>query len=167
MDNLESLANDFDAISPGNFFMKEKITNVYFPTKFRINYKEYFVAISKNGGLISICRKKKETDEKRARDVNETITVFQQDGKHLYKIPITVNYTKRWIVAFDFSENENLYGICNDGTIYKFDILLLEAKEQVSTQQFKTEKIFKAKFFERGFIVLTQLGVFYYIKDFM
>ena len=166
MDNLESLANDFDQMSPGNFFIKEKITNVYYPTKFRVNYKDYFVAISKNGGLIAICRKKKETDEKRTRDVNETITVFQQDGKHLYKIPLVVNYTKRWIVAFDFSENENLYGICNDGTIYKFDILLLEAKEQISTQQFKTEKIYKAKFFERGFIVLTQLGVFYYIKDF-
>ena len=91
---------------------------------------------------------------------------MQQNGKKQYKISLTLNYAKRWIVAFDFSQNENLYGICNDGTIYKFDILLQEAKEQVSTQAFETDNIIKAKFFQKGFIALTHYGIFYYIKDF-
>ena len=166
-EKLESLANDFDAVSPNNYFLKEKITNVYFTNKFRINYKEYFVAISKNGGLIATCKKKSESLEKKyLRETTNTIIVMQQNGKRQYKITLTLNYAKRWIVAFDFSENENLYGICNDGTIYKFDILLQEAKEQVSTQAFETDNIIKAKFFQKGFIALTHYGIFYYIKDF-
>ena len=166
-EKLESLANDFNVISPNNCFLKEKITNVYFTNKFRINYKDYFVAISKNGGLIATCKKKSDSLEKKfLRETTNTIIVMQQNGKNQYKISLTLNYAKRWIVAFDFSQNENLYGICNDGTIYKFDILLQEAKEQVSTQAFETDNIIKAKFFQKGFIALTHYGIFYYIKDF-
>ena len=166
-EKLESLANDFNVISPNNCFLKEKITNVYFTNKFRINYKDYFVAISKNGGLIAACKKKSDSLEKKfLRETTNTIIVMQQNGKKQYKISLTLNYAKRWIVAFDFSQNENLYGICNDGTIYKFDILLQEAKEQVSTQAFETDNIIKAKFFQKGFIALTHYGIFYYIKDF-
>ena len=166
-EKLESLANDFNVISPNNCFLKEKITNVYFTNKFRINYKDYFVAISKNGGLIATCKKKSDSLEKKfLRETTNTIIVMQQNGKKQYKISLTLNYAKRWIVAFDFSQNENLYGICNDGTIYKFDILLQEAKEQVSTQAFETDNIIKAKFFQKGFIALTHYGIFYYIKDF-
>ena len=166
-EKLENLANDFNVISPNNCFLKEKITNVYFTNKFRINYKDYFVAISKNGGLIATCKKKSDSLEKKfLRETTNTIIVMQQNGKKQYKISLTLNYAKRWIVAFDFSQNENLYGICNDGTIYKFDILLQEAKEQVSTQAFETDNIIKAKFFQKGFIALTHYGIFYYIKDF-
>ena len=166
-EKLESLANDFDIVSPNNCFLKEKISNVYFTNKFRINYKDYFVAISKNGGLIATCKKKKESLEKKhSRETTNTIIVMQQNGKRQYKINLNLNYAKRWIVAFDFSQNENLYGICNDGTIYKFDILIQEAKEQVSTQAFETDNIIKAKFFQKGFIALTHYGIFYYIKDF-
>ena len=166
-EKLESLANDFNVISPNNCFLKEKITNVYFTNKFRINYKDYFVAISKNGGLIATCKKKSDSLEKKfLRETTNTTIVMQQNGKKQYKISLTLNYAKRWIVAFDFSQNENLYGICNDGTIYKFDILLQEAKEQVSTQAFETDNIIKAKFFQKGFIALTHYGIFYYIKDF-
>ena len=166
-EKLESLANDFNVISPNNCFLKEKITNVYFTNKFRINYKDYFVAISKNGGLIATCKKKSDSLEKKfLRETTNTIIVMQQNGKKQYKISLTLNYAKRWIVAFDFSQNENLYGICNDGTIYKFDILLQEAKEQVSTRAFETDNIIKAKFFQKGFIALTHYGIFYYIKDF-
>ena len=168
-EKLESLANDFEMMSPNNFFLKEKISNVYFTNKFRINYKDYFVAISKNGGLIATCKKKKINDfeNKYSRESTNIVMVMQQNGKRQYKIPITLNNKDRWMVAFDFSENENLYGICNDGAIYKFDILLLEAKEQISTNVFQTDNIIKAKFFQKGFIALTnRYKTFYYVKDF-
>jgi hypothetical protein len=91
---------------------------------------------------------------------------MQQNAKQLYTIPICWNPSKRWIVGFDFSENENLYGICNDGTIYKFDLLMKEAREQLTSEKFIQEKIYKVKFIEKGFIALTCYGVFYYVKDF-
>jgi len=81
-EQLESLANDFDVVSPNNCFLKEKLTNVYFTNKFRINYKTYFVAISKNGGLMAICKKKSESFEKKfSRETTNTIIVMQQNGK--------------------------------------------------------------------------------------
>ena len=169
LEAIESLANYFDSVSPGNSFIKEKITNVYFPNKFKINFKNNHVAISKNGGLIALCRKKNLSGNPSfsfASNSNNEVLVMQQNAKHIYKIPITWNVKNRWIVAFDFSENENLYGICNDGTIYKFDILLEEAKEQLTSEKLLQEKIYKAKFVDKGFVALTNLGVFYYVKDF-
>ena len=91
-EKLESLANDFNVISPNNCFLKEKITNVYFTNKFRINYKDYFVAISKNGGLIATCKKKSDSLEKKfLRETTNTIIVMQQNGKKQYKISLTLN----------------------------------------------------------------------------
>ena len=54
LEEIENLANEFDTMTPGNCFLKEKITNFYFPNKFKINFKDCHVAISKNGGLIAI-----------------------------------------------------------------------------------------------------------------
>jgi len=166
IEEIENLANDFDTISPGNCFIKEKITNLYFPNKFKINFQDCHVAISKNGGLIAVCKKKNYYDIQKHSYVNNDVLVMQQNAKQLYTIPICWNPSKRWIVGFDFSENENLYGICNDGTIYKFDLLMKEAREQLTSEKFIQEKIYKVKFIEKGFIALTCYGVFYYVKDF-
>ena len=166
LEEIENLANEFDTMTPGNCFLKEKITNFYFPNKFKINFKDCHVAISKNGGLIAICKKKDFYDIQKHSYINYNILVMQQNAKHIITIPISWNNKKRWIIGFDFSENENLYGICNDGTIYKFDLLLREAKEQVTSEIFIKEKIYKVKFIERGFIALTNFGAFYYVKDF-
>ena len=166
LEAIENLANDFDTMSPGNCFIKEKITDLYFPNKFKINFQDCHVAISKNGGLIAVCKKKNYYDIQKHSYVNNDVLVMQQNAKQLYTIPICWNPSKRWIVGFDFSENENLYGICNDGTIYKFDLLLKEARELLTSEKFIQEKIYKVKFIEKGFIALTCYGVFYYVKDF-
>jgi hypothetical protein len=129
LEAIENLANDFDTMTPGNCFIKEKITDLYFPNKFKINFQDCHVAISRNGGLIAVCKKKNYYDIQKHSYVNNDVLVMQQNAKQLYTIPICWNPSKRWIVGFDFSENENLYGICNDGTIYKFDLLLKEARE--------------------------------------
>ena len=166
LEEIENLATDFKSISQGNAFLKEKITNFYFTNKFKINFKDCHVAMSKNGGLIAICRKREFYDIQKHSYLNNNVLVMQQNAKHIITIPITWNMTRRWIIGFDFSENENLYGICNDATIYKFDLLLKEAKEQLTSEKLITEKIYKVKFVERGFVALTNLGAFYYIKDF-
>ena len=166
LEEIENIANNFDVMTPGNCFSKEKITNSYFPNKFKINFQDCHVAISKNGGLMAVCKKKNFFDLQRHSYVNNDVLVLQQNAKQFYTIPITWSSQKRWVVGFDFSENENLYGICNDGTIYKFDLLLKEAKEQLTSEKFIQEKIYKVKFIEKGFIALTCYGVFYYVKDF-
>ena len=166
LEGIENLATNFDTMSPGNCFSKEKITNFYFPNKFKINFQDCHVAISRNGGLMAICKKKNFFDIQKHSYVNNDVLVMQQNAKQFYTIPIPWNSEKRWMIGFDFSENENLYGICNDGTIYKFDLLLREAKEQLTSQKFIQDKIYKVKFIEKGFIALTIYGVFYYVKDF-
>ena len=166
IESIENLAKNFDNMTSDVLFMKEKITNFYFQNKFQINFEGCHIAISRNGGLIAICKKKSFLDTQKFTKVNSNVIVMQQNAKNMHIIPIDWNYNQRWIVSFDFTENEKLYGICNDGTIYKFDILILKAKEQPSSNIFKQEQIYKAKFIERGFIALTCYGTFYYVKEF-
>ena len=166
IESIENLAKNFDNMTSDVLFMKEKITNFYFQNRFKINFEGCHIALSRNGGLMAICKKKSFLDTQKLTKVNSNVIVMQQNGKNKHIIPIDWNYNQRWIVSFDFTENEKLYGICNDGTIYKFDILILKAKEQPSSNIFKQEQIYKAKFIERGFIALTCYGTFYYVKEF-
>ena len=166
IEHIENLANNFDEMGPEYAFIKEKITNFNFPTKFKISFQGCHVAISRNGGLMAICKKMSFLDTQRHSKVNSNVLVMTQNTKQIYTIPITWNYNDRYVISFDFTDNGKLYGICNDGTIYKFDILTLKAREQPTSQLFKQEKIHKAKFIENGFIALTEVGTFYYVKEF-
>ena len=166
IENIDNLSNIFDEIGPETFYMKEKITNFYFPTKFRISFKGCFVAISKDGGLVALCKKKSFLDTQKNTKINTNVIVMNQNAKNIISIPINWNYSNRWIVSLDFTENEKLYGICNDGTIYKFDTVTEEAKEILTSKLFQQEKIEKALFIEKGFVALTCSGTFYYVKEF-
>ena len=166
IESIENLAKNFDNMTSDVLFMKEKITNFYFQNRFKINFEGCHIALSRNGGLMAICKKKSFLDTQKLTKVNSNVIVMQQNGKNKHIIPIDWNYNQRWIVSFDFTENEKLYGICNDGTIYKFDLLMKEAREQLTSEKFIQEKIYKVKFIEKGFIALTCYGVFYYVKDF-
>ena len=166
IESIENLANNFDEIGPDFSFMKEKITNFNFPTKFKINFQGCHVAISRNGGLIAICKKKSFLDTQRHSKINSNVLVMTQNTKLIYTIPITWNYNDRFIISFDFTDNGKLYGICNDGSIYKFDILTYKARELPTSDIFKKEEINLAKFIENGFIALTETGTFYYVKEF-
>ena len=58
IENIEIISTIFDEMGPELYFMKDKITSFYFPTKYQINFKGCFVAISRDGGLMAICKKK-------------------------------------------------------------------------------------------------------------
>ena len=166
-ENIEFIGNCFENLTPDISFMKEKITDYYFPTKFKINFKDCHIAISRNGGLMAICKKKSFLDTQRNSKINNNILVMSQNAKKYYSIPIIWDNKERFIISFDFTENGKLYGICNDGTIYKFSILTCQAKELITGDEFKKEKIYKVKFVENGFIALTEkTRTFYYVKDF-
>lgn len=163
LEMTDSINNNFEKTDGANYFMKEQIT--YFEKPEKIDFKECHVAISKNGGLVGICKKKSFLDIAKGSKLNDNILVMYQDAKQKFYIPINWDYRTRWIICLEFNEDEKLYGICNDGTIYKLDIVIQKALLVSSSQKFSLDKIIKAKLFMKGFICLTENGNFYYLND--
>lgn len=163
IEKTEIINNNFEKTEGSNYFMKEQIT--YFEKPEKINFKECHVAMSPNGGLVAICKKKGFLDISKGTKLNDNILVMYQDGRQRFYIPISWEYKKRWIICLEFNEDEKLYGICNDGTVYKFDIVVQRALLVSSSQKFELDNIFKAKLFMNGFISLTVNGNFYYTKE--
>ena len=163
LEKTDSINNNFEKTEGTNYFMKEQISAFDRPEK--IDYKECHVAICPNGGLIAICKKKSFLDISKGSKLNDNILIMYQNAKQKIYIPINWEYKKRWIVYLDFNKNEKLYGICNDGTVYKMDIVTQRALIASSSHKFEIDNIIKAKFFMDGFISLTINGNFYFTKD--
>ena len=164
-DNLESIAMKFEKMNNEYVFMKEKFVEFEEECQIKINFKECHVAICQNGGLIGICKKKGFLDITRGTKINKYIIVMYQNLKRKYLIPIDWNYKEKWVICLEFNEKEQLYAICNDGTIFKIDILTQKAVPKKSSDSFKNENIVKAKLIDNGFIALTVDGNFFYSKD--
>ena len=165
IDIIENLAIYIEQLDNSFILMKEQITEFKEIDKIKITFKECHVAICPNGGLIAICKKKGFLDITKGTKINNNIIVMHQDAKRKYLIPIDWNYKEKWVVNLEFNEKEQLYAICNDGSILKIDILNLKAESKITSESFKTEQIYKCKLFENGFIALTINGNFYYIKN--
>ena len=165
IDILEDIAIYMEKLDDNFILMKEQFIEFKEFDKIKINFKECHVAMCKNGGLIAICKKKGFLDITKGTKINTYIIVMHQDAKRKYLIPIDWSYKDRWIVTLEFNEKEQLYGICNDGTILKMDIVNLKAEPKITSELFKNEYISKCKLFENGFIALTVEGNFYYIKN--
>ena len=146
-------------------FMKEQFSKFEKNEKLNINFNKCHVAISPNGGYIAICKKKNFEDEDEYSKLHDYVLIMHQDAKTKYYIPIDWNYDSRWIICLDFNEKEQLYGLCNDGTLFKFDIINIKAIKKTTIEGFQNDNIEKAKFFEKGFMALTKNGIFYLIKD--
>ena len=125
LEKADAINNNFEKAEGANYFMKEQIT--FFERPEKINFKECHVAISPNGGLVAICKKKGFLDISKGTKLNDNILIMYQDARQKFYIPINWDYAKRWIICLEFNENEKLYGICNDGTIYKLDIVVQRA----------------------------------------
>jgi hypothetical protein len=163
LEKTDAINNNFEKTEGTNYFMKEQIT--YFEKSEKIDFKECHVAISQNGGLIAICKKKSFLDISKGTKLNDNILIMYQDAKQKFFIPITWAYKERWIVCLEFNEDEKLYGICNDGTIYKFDIVTQRALLVASNKRLFLDNIIKAKLLMKGFVSLTVNGNFYYTID--
>ena len=160
---LELIAADFIRTNSMNF-LNEKIVELNKSEKLTLNYNFLLVAISKNGGLIALCKKKDYYDITKTR-INENLIIMHQDATTRYHIPITWNYKKKYIVSLEFNEKEQLFAFCNDSKIYKIDILTQKFVELITGNKLKLEGISKAKLFEKGFIVLTEKGNIYLVED--
>ena len=153
---LEEMYLNMDKIDNNFILMKEQISEFKPEDQIKINFKECHVAICPNGGLIAICKKKDYYIEDQYSKIREYILILHQDGKTNYSIPIDWIYEKRWIVELDFNEKEQLFGICNDGSILKFDIINSRAVKKITFEHFQNDNIYKAKFLGKGFIALTE-----------
>ena len=163
--NLEDISNHFDEMARNQIYMKEQLTDFTNIERFKINFTYCHIAISKNGGLIAICKKQGFLDMQRGAILNKNVVVMYQDAITRYYIQIRWDYSKRYVVCLDFSPKDNLYGILNDGGIMKFIYNERKYKEIVSPKTLREEGIVKAKFYDKGFIAFTQFENFYYIKD--
>ena len=163
---IEELQTSTDKFDENNIYMKEQLTEIDKDNAIKIDFNECHVAMAPNGGLIAICKKKGFIDMEKNSKINDNIIISFQDLKKKFLIPYPNTWkNERWPILFDFNKNEKLYGICDDGTIYKFDLLTLKAEEKVSSQKFKEDKILKAQLVSNGFVALTKNGNFYYIKN--
>ena len=165
IESLDNFALNFDKLKDNHSFMKEQLYEFKEEDKIYINFRECHIAICPNGGLIAICKKKGYLDVTKGSKINDYIIVMHQTARKKYYIHIDWKYKQKYFILFDFNEKEQLYGICNDGSIYKIDILTEKAVPKVTSQFFQTENITKAKLYEEGFIALTARGDFYYVKD--
>ena len=165
IDGLELIAANFVSSESGMTFLKEKITDfVKKGHNLPLQFEYLLVAISKNGGLIGICKTMKYLDTQKT-DIQNNILVMHQDAGKRYYIPIDWEYSKSYIVSFDFNDKEQLYAFCNDGSLFKIDILTNKAVKKINSGIFMEEGIIKAKLFENGFIALTTKGNIFYVPD--
>ena len=165
IENIESIGYNF-IITKTMKYSNDKIVELNKGEKLTLDFNFLLVAISKNGGLIALCKQKNYFDASKSR-INDSIIVMHQDATTRYHIPFDWNYEERYVVSLEFNEKEQLYAFCNDGKIYKIDILTQKFIEVLTGTNsiIKTEGIHKAKLFEKGFILLTEKGNLYLVED--
>ena len=83
--------------------------------------------------------KKNYEDDDEYLKFHEYMLIIHQNGKTKYYIPIDWNYENMWIINLDFNEKVQLYGICNDGSIIKFDIINLKAIKKTIIEYFQND----------------------------
>ena len=143
IDILEDMALNMEKIDENFILMKEQISEFKSEDKIKINFKDCHIAICPNGGLIAICKKRGYLDISKGSQINKNIIVMSQNAKRKIYIPIDWNYKYKYVINLEFNEKEQLYAICNDGSIFKINILNIKAEPKVSSELFKNEEIVK------------------------
>ena len=165
---LDNLTTNVDNMDKNLYFMKEQLVDFSQIDKlqqFKIRFTDCHVAISKNGGLIAYCVKGGHFVDK---IINKKIVVMFQNAEKRYSININKSWdnSKKFVICLDFTPKQDLYAILNDGKVYKVSYNLGKLKQKLTPSALSETGLISAKFFEKGFIALTKVGEFYYIKDF-
>ena len=163
-ENIENITTTFDKMDDKMSFMKSQLTKISFPPNIKLDFENINISIAKNGGYLAFCKKHNTFIMDSRNLIKDNVIIMCQDTSKIIIIPFKLERDKI-IVLFGFNEDEKLYCILNDGTIFKFDFILEKPIEIPTGKTFRTEKIESAKFFEKGFTVLTKDGNFYLIKN--
>ena len=161
--NYNSIASIYDE----KFYITDRITKNYYLTDHPLNYQYFYVTICKNGGLIAMCKFPDYMEIGSKNLIMRNIIVMHQDGVKKYCIKYSDICNKhRKIVGLEFNHKEQLYAFCDNGEIFKIDILKESAKQlEFTSDKLKYEKILKVKAFEKGFVILTKAGTIFYLRD--
>lgn len=170
IDGLEMIATNFKSTNSNKMtFMKDKITDlIKSGPNLPFEFDYLLVDISKNGGLIAICKQMNYYDRNKTRIYDHILVMHQDAGKRYYiPLPLLKEDQKVYvsIVSIGFNDDEQLYAFGNDGSLFKIDILTNKAVKKTNSSKFLDEGIVKAKLFEKGFIALTKIGNIYYVPD--
>ena len=153
IDGLEMIATNFVSTNSGMTFIKEKITElIKNGPNLPVQFDYLLVDISQNGGLIAICKKMNYLDQHKT-DINKFILVMHQNAEKRYYIPLDWNYTKTYVVSIGFNDKEQLYAFCNDGTLFKIDILTNKAIKKINSAIFIDEGIIKVNFLKMDLLL--------------
>jgi hypothetical protein len=58
LENLGIMSTNFDQICKNDYYMMERMTDLSKINRIKINFNFCHIAISKNGGLIALCKQK-------------------------------------------------------------------------------------------------------------
>ena len=165
IDQIENISSSFETIHSNTHFMKKKICKIN-SNLLKLEFQNCHIACARNGGLMAFVRMANFLVLDKSNPIKNNIRIFSQDGKNEKKIPFKWNEDFE-IVLFDFTDDEQLYAVIADGTIYKFDIFnKTYTQKNVGTTFNRNNKIISAKLFEKGFVCISEEGSFYIIKDF-
>lgn len=154
-----------------------RLSEVYYRkfqiSKFNENLKKVIfnachIAVAKNGGLMAFIKKSKHFIMDVNNPVKENLLIYYQNGvKEIDPIKFTESGT---IVLFEFTADEDLILLLSDGRLYFFDIYCRYSNYECDYigLTFSNNPIVDAKLFEKGIMILTENGDFYYnynIKD--
>ena len=160
-ENYQNIADYYN-----EYYIKDKITKNHLLTNYQLNYDNLLVAMCKNGSLIALCKKPNLLYFGPQSPLGDFLIVMFQHGKDVIKINNRILFKERYVVSLEFNYKEQLYAFCNDGQIFKIDILKKRAQNLImSFRKLTDEKILKAKAFEKGFVILTEAGTIFYLKD--
>ena len=166
IESLEMIAANFIKTNSKAIYVNEKMTDLIKVGKnLPFDFDYLLVTISKNGGLIAICKKETNYFDHNKTEIDNHILVMHQDAGQRYYIPIDWEYNKSYIVSLEFNDKEQLYAFCNDGSLLKIDILIKKAVKKINSSIFIEEGIVKAKTFDKGFIALTTKGNIYMVPE--
>lgn len=161
---LDELPTSIESMDKNTFFMKEQFVDfsqVEKVQQLKIKFSDYYIAISRNGGLIAFCVKQGHY----SKELNKKLMVMFQDSQKRYTVKVNWDNLKKYVVCMDFTPKQDLYVILNDGNVFKVDYNAGKLKQKISPSKLTEAGLITAKFFEKGFIALTNGGEFYYIND--
>lgn len=127
----------------------------------KIQFAHCHIAVARNGGLMAFVKRSKQFIIDITNDIKDKVLIFHQNGLRESQ---PIKFEESTIVLFEFTAEEELICLLNDGRLYKFDIYCLSYKFDYAGLSFETNHITDAKLFEKGLICLTESGDFYLIN---
>ena len=163
LEDVDNIACSFDKPCDRMIFVKQSISNTT-EIKPEIDFDNFHIAMSKNGGMVALVKKTSYFIMDAKSIMKDTVRIFYQDLNNEIQIKFKDDKNKP-IILFDFTDDEKLYAILKNGTVWKFDLSTKSIVEKTMGPTFQLDNIVIAKYFQKGFVALTTGGNFYIVNS--